>query len=161
MLTYLFTVIQSTKQIYTTLNHDTTFIHAHQPHISNHTYWTRSFPGFFPNNLKRRTFFLYNYCLNFANKVNKIANSVLSHDNNNCFLSNQFFNGQVIRNVLQGKNCHAKIKKTSFFWINFCTYIPRKYFIILQLQRSQMHINHISMDTVTSVLKKQSYIITT
>jgi len=63
MLTYLFTVIQSTKQNYTTLNRDTAFIHAHQPHISNNTYSTRSFPVFFPNNLKRKTFFLYNYCL--------------------------------------------------------------------------------------------------
>jgi len=45
----------------------------------------------------------------FTNKVNKIANSVLPHDKNKCFLSNQFFNRQVIRNVLQGKTCHAKM----------------------------------------------------
>lgn len=44
----------------------------------------------------------------FANKMNKIANSVLPHDKNKSFLSNHFFNGQVIRNVLQEKTCHAK-----------------------------------------------------
>lgn len=32
----------------------------------------------------------------FANTANKIANSVLPHDKNRCFLSNQSFNGQVI-----------------------------------------------------------------
>jgi len=181
MLTYLFTVIQSTKQNYTKPWHyfcTCTSITYFKPYLLN-----QIVPSFLPNNLKRRTFFLYNYCLGLMfwgrwtystrwsqmkNKTVQLLKGLKKKRLKNqwctgmvitnrrkcttdhltdspirwtrspivcylmikvkCFLSNQLFNRQVIKNVLQRKTCHAKISKSGSFFDKLLYFDPKKIF---------------------------------
>jgi phosphatidate phosphatase APP1 len=75
---------------------------------------------------------MYGYGNNKQKKLhsrssNRFTNKVLPHDKNKC-LSNQFFNEQVIRNVLQGKTCHTKMQKSGYFFDKLLYFDPKKIF---------------------------------